>query len=89
MDSVHIGGSVRGDTGVVVRCGECGSAGDFPEPGEFSDYEFGIFGVERCRAVHNMEERFLDCAGRRFRRSESGGKSRPASLGMTVGWVAD
>jgi len=29
------------------------------------------------------EERFLDCAGRRFRRSENGRKSRPAPLGMT------
>src|SRR5438445_13205046 len=30
------------------------------------------------------EERFLDCAGRRVRRSERGGKSRPAPLGMTL-----
>jgi len=30
------------------------------------------------------EERFLTCTGRRFRRSESGRKSRPASFGMTV-----
>jgi hypothetical protein len=29
------------------------------------------------------EERFLDCAGRRFRRSENGRKNRPAPLGMT------
>ncbi len=30
------------------------------------------------------EERFLDCAGRRVRKSERGRKSRPAPLGMTV-----
>src|SRR5260370_37630533 len=30
------------------------------------------------------EERFLTSAGRRFRRSESEGKSRPAPFGMTI-----
>src|SRR5713226_7426954 len=32
------------------------------------------------------EERFLTSAGRRFRRSESGRKSRPAPFEMTVWW---
>jgi len=31
---------------------------------------------------YKSEERFLDCAGRRVRRSERGRKSRPAPLGM-------
>src|SRR5580704_9978177 len=48
MDSVDFGGSVCRDTGVVVRRCECGFAGDFPKFGEFSDCEFGIFGVEAC-----------------------------------------
>jgi hypothetical protein len=34
-------------------------------------------------ASRGIEERFLDCADRLFRRSEEGRKSRSDSLGMT------
>src|SRR5258708_25932792 len=44
-----------------------------------------------CRLLTNQtkrrEERFLTSAGRRFRRSESERKNRPASFGMTCGGV--
>ena len=45
MDSDDVGGSVCGDAGVVVRRSECEFAVDLSEPGEFSDGEFGIYGV--------------------------------------------
>src|ERR1700686_1042466 len=37
----------------------------------------------RTRVDGQSEERFLDCADRLLRRSEVGGKSRSAPLGMT------
>ncbi len=35
-----------------------------------------------------IEERFLTYAGRRYRRSDSGRKNRPAPFGMTVGGLS-
>ena len=60
--------------------GRChpGGRGDAVARGGFS---------ARLEEKEEEEERFLSAAGRHIRRSECGGKNRPASLGMMAGVV--